>query len=208
LAPRVRIVCLQNGVTNHGIFATESKHVAIPSVVYVAAEMKSPTHLLHNAGGNLLLSASEELRPLVRLFESANIPCRTTDFIERELWEKLIINSALNGISAAGRARYGEIMHDARMSEVMKQIIGEAVAVANAIQIPLEFDAVRRATWKVGETMHAAYSSTAQDIQRGKRTEIDYLNGHIVALGQQHGIATPVNQAIHALVKLLETTSR
>jgi 2-dehydropantoate 2-reductase len=60
------------------------------------------------------------------------------------------------------------------------------------------------AVWKLAETMSEATSSTAQDIARGNRTEIDSLNGYLVRRGAQLGIPTPVNQTLHALVKLLE----
>ncbi|MFL6540167.1 MAG: ketopantoate reductase family protein [Chthoniobacterales bacterium] len=211
LANNARIVSLQNGVANHEIFEGEAKRPALPAVVYVAAQMESSTHLLHNAAGNLVIGSpraarAEDLEPLVRLFAAANIPCRVSDFIEGDLWEKLIINCAFNGISAAGHAKYGEMMNAPLLRESMAQIIREGVAVGSAIQVPLEFDAVKSATWKVGETMHAAISSTAQDLQRGKRTEIDFLNGHIVEVGKRVGVAASVNHAIYALVKLLESS--
>lgn len=210
LSRDVSVVCLQNGVTNHEIFAREAKHGAIPAVVYVGAEMESPAHLVHNGAGNLLIGAPrgqtiEFIPELAATFEASKIPCRTSEFIERDLWMKLIINCAFNGISAAGRARYGDMMQATLVLDAMEQIIREGVAVANALEIPLEFEAVKQATWKVGETLHAAMSSTAQDLQRAKRTEIDFLNGHIVEVGKRVGVATPVNQVILALVKLLES---
>ncbi|HEY0368320.1 MAG TPA: 2-dehydropantoate 2-reductase, partial [Chthoniobacterales bacterium] len=195
LAADARVVCLQNGVTNHDIFERESNHPAIPAVVYVAAQMESATHLQHNGAGNLLLGSprgrSEQLEPLVRLLEASGIPCRVSDFVERDLWEKLIINCAFNAISACTGAKYGTMMNSPDARDLMKEIIREGVAVAHAIRLPLEFEAVKRATWKVGETMHAAISSTAQDLQRGKRTEIDFLNGEIVERAKQFDIATP-----------------
>ena len=63
------------------------------------------------------------------------------------------------------------------------------------------------AVWKIGDAMAEATSSTAQDIARGKRTEIDSLNGYIVRRGAELGVPTPANQTLHALVKLLAGNS-
>lgn len=210
LQPDGRVLCLQNGATNHEIFEAESNHPAIPAVVYVGAQMESATHLLHNGAGNLVIGSargrSDPIDNLVALFQAANIPSRISDFIERDLWEKLIINCALNGISACTGAKYGAMMGSAPVRQTMEQIVREGVAVANALKIPLDFELVKMATWKVGDSMPATLSSTAQDIQRRKRTEIDFLNGHLVTAGKQVGVATPVNQAILAMVSLLEST--
>jgi 2-dehydropantoate 2-reductase len=80
--------------------------------------------------------------------------------------------------------------------------VEEAVAVGRAAGVPLP-DMVE-AGWQLGDSMPGTMSSTAQDILRGKRTEIDSLNGYLVRKGAELGVATPVNQTLHALVKLLE----
>ena len=88
--------------------------------------------------------------------------------------------------------------------EVMRDIIDEclAVATAEALNVPGDVDA---AVWRIRlQTIPQQYSSTAQDILRGKPTEIDYLNGHIVRRGKALGIRTPVNQSLWAMVKLIE----
>jgi 2-dehydropantoate 2-reductase len=208
LSDNVTVLTMQNGVSNHEIFGREAQHPALAAVVYVAAQMESSTHLLHNAAGNLLIGAPRATglspRSLAELFTQANIPCATSDFIERDLWHKMIINCAFNGISACTHSTYGSMMQEPLIRELMTAIVREGIAVAGGLDIPLELEKVLVATWKIGDTMHAAYSSTAQDLQRGKQTEIDYLNGHIVEVGRKFGIATPANQAIHALVRLME----
>ena len=85
--------------------------------------------------------------------------------------------------------------------ELIEEI--EAVAQARNIKIP-SAEALTESAFKLGTTMADATSSTAQDVQRGKRTEIDSLNGYVVREGQELGIATPANQTLHGLVKFLE----
>jgi len=85
------------------------------------------------------------------------------------------------------------------MDDVVRECL--AVAAAEGVSVPGDMpDAVRR----LGPTMPGQFSSTAQDLARGKRTEIDHLNGYVVRHGEALGVPTPVNRALHALVKLIE----
>jgi 2-dehydropantoate 2-reductase len=86
----------------------------------------------------------------------------------------------------------------------MRQVIEEVAAVAQASGVTLDTPALMEATFKLGETMAQAMSSMAQDISRGKRTEIDSLNGYVVRRAIELGLAAPVNQTLDALVKLME----
>jgi 2-dehydropantoate 2-reductase len=89
----------------------------------------------------------------------------------------------------------------------MRHAIEEAVAVARAEAIPLPVENFVETGWTLAETMGNAMSSTAQDLARGKKTEIDSLNGYIVRRGLALGVATPVNQTLHGLIKLLEDSA-
>src|SRR5207244_4017909 len=99
---------------------------------------------------------------------------------------------------------YGTIEQHPWTRQVLRLVVEETVAVARAsgVQVP-DTDLVD-AVFKLGVAMSQATSSTAQDIARGKRTEIDSLNGYVARRGADLGVATPVNQTLHALVKLLE----
>ncbi len=96
----------------------------------------------------------------------------------------------------------------AEIRELMRIAVDESEAVARAEGVPLPEANFVEAAWKLADSMSSAYSSTAQDIARGKKTEIDSLNGYIARRGAVHGIATPVNQTLCALVKLLEDAER
>jgi 2-dehydropantoate 2-reductase len=87
---------------------------------------------------------------------------------------------------------------------VMEDAVRETVAVARAEGVVLDADELVAATWALAAAMAQQYSSTAQDIQRGKPTEIDALNGFVAQRGDALGVATPVNRALHALVRLRE----
>jgi 2-dehydropantoate 2-reductase len=85
----------------------------------------------------------------------------------------------------------------------MGDVVGEALAVAAARGVKMDPDLLAK-VYRIAEAMPAQYSSTAQDLARGRTTEIDHLNGHLVRQGDALGIPVPANRALHALVKLLE----
>jgi len=205
LASGAVVVSLQNGVDNAERIRSSAGIDAIPAVVYVGAEMTAPGCVKHTARGDLVIGDwGDWSERLAAVFERAGVPCRVSTNIAGDLWTKLIINCAYNAMSALGRTRYGRITRNPWTREVMRQVVEETVAVARAAGVRLpEVDLVEPA-WKVGEVMSGTLSSTAQDMARGKRTEIDSLNGYVARRGAELGVATPVNQTLHALVKLLE----
>jgi 2-dehydropantoate 2-reductase len=137
-------------------------------------------------------------------FEAAGVPCRLSPDIEADLWIKLITNAALNAISAVAHATYGDIAAIPESRETSRQLVTECVAVARASGVALPADDFVQMVWGFAEKVGPIYSSTAQDLDRRKRTEIDALNGFVVRRGAELGVPTPVNQSLLALVKLRE----
>jgi 2-dehydropantoate 2-reductase len=215
LAPETNVVSLQNGVDNAERMDFAAGIQAISAVVYIAAEMSGAGQVKHSGRGDLVIGnpvsdqgASEsELAEIAETFKRAGVPCRISENITLELWTKLIMNCAYNALSALSRARYGRLVDDAGSIEVMKQVVAEGVAVGNAAGVRLSADKLIAAVVELGRVVPEALSSTAQDIARGKFTEIDSLNGFLVRRGAETGVPTPVNQTLHSLVKLLERSS-
>jgi 2-dehydropantoate 2-reductase len=150
-------------------------------------------------------ASESDLAKIATTFMRADVPCRISENITAELWEKLIMNCAYNALSALSRSRYGRIARDSGTVEVMKRVVNEAAAVGNAAGVKLSAEKMFAAVLKLGaEAMPEAVSSTAQDIARGKPTEIDSLNGFLVRRGAELVVPTPVNETLYSLVKLLE----
>ncbi|MGB7302623.1 MAG: 2-dehydropantoate 2-reductase [Burkholderiaceae bacterium] len=216
LAPDAVILLVQNGVDNLRRLKSVLDNPVVPSVVYVAASMAGPGHLLHAGAGSLIIGKPIEsaddsrltpalMQDLSTLFEAAQIPCPVSDDVDVKLWSKLAINCAFNAISAVGQANYATILDMPAALESMKLSINEVAAVANAAGIGLDADETFATILKAGNSMRPATSSTAQDLVRGKLTEIDELNGYVARRGKELGVPTPVNHVLHALVKLRET---
>jgi 2-dehydropantoate 2-reductase len=204
------VVSLQNGVNNAEDIRAASGIDAVPAVVYVACSAPAPGTVKHFGRGDLVVGpANETTAKIASLFTSADIRCRISDNIEGELWTKLIWNCALNAVSALGRVTYGEILASPDAKQMLEALVYETLHVARAKGInPPGLEDPRAAlagSYKIAEQMSGQRSSTGQDLARGKRTEIDSLNGYVARLGAQLGVPTPVNHALFTLVKLYET---
>jgi 2-dehydropantoate 2-reductase len=202
LAPNALVLCLQNGVDN-----AERLQAALPTfavaaaVVYVATEMAGPGHVKHHGRGDLV--AEPSAANIAPAFAASGIPVEISDNVRGALWLKLILNCAYNAVSAISQLPYGKTAVGEGVQDVMRDVVNECLAVAKAEGVTVVGD-VDTSVRMIAETMPGQFSSTAQDLARGKKSEIDYLNGLVVRRGQVLGIATPANRVLWSLVKLLE----
>jgi 2-dehydropantoate 2-reductase len=204
LRPDTLVVCLQNGVDNADrLRSVLPKRKVAAAVVYVATEMPGPGHLKHHGRGELVMEPSNMSEAVAQAFIAAGVPTEVSDNVRGALWLKLILNCAYNAVSAIAQKPYGEAVKGEGVWDVMRDVVNECIAVAKAEGVDLPGD-VHAAVARLVESVPSQYSSTAQDLGRGKRTEIDHLNGLIVRRGAAFGIPTPANQVLWALVKLLE----
>jgi 2-dehydropantoate 2-reductase len=210
LRPDALIVSMQNGVNNVEEIRVASGIAALPAVVYVAASAPVPGTVKHLGRGDIVTGPdNEKTKKVAEIFAAGRIPCRISENIEGELWTKLVWNCALNAISALGRVTYGEVLASDDAKNLVAATVHETLAVARAkgIQPPGLEDpqAGIAGSFKIAQQMSGTRSSTAQDLARDKRTEIESLNGYIARQGEKLGVATPVNHALYTLVKLYES---
>ena len=209
LQPDATVVCLQNGVDNADRVRAATNVVTVPAVVYVAVSVPEFGRVKHLARGDLIIGPlSERTTEVANVFNRAAISCRISENIEGELWVKLLCNCALNAISALGHARYGQIVQSGDAKQLMQDVVDEVLAVARAAGVVLpgvdDRESGMAAAMKIAMQMADAFSSTAQDLNRGRPTEIDALNGYIVRQGAALAVPVPINGALFTLVKLAE----
>ena len=209
LQPDATVVCLQNGVDNADRVRAATNVVTVPAVVYVAVSVPEFGRVKHLARGDLIIGPlSERTTEVANVFNRAAISCRISENIEGELWVKLLCNCALNAISALGHARYGQIVQSGDAKQLMQDVVDEVLAVARAAGVVLpgvdDRESGMAAAMKIATQMADAFSSTAQDLNRGRPTEIDALNGYIVRQGAALAVPVPINSALFTLVKLAE----
>jgi 2-dehydropantoate 2-reductase len=203
LAPQATVLTLQNGVDNAERLRPLIAQPVAAAVVYVATEMAGPGHVKHNGRGELVIEPVPDADALVAAFAAAGIPTEVSANVRGALWAKLILNCAYNALSALSRLPYGELVRREGVAAVMRDVVAEclAVAAADGVQVPGDVEAAVR---RIAQSMPAQFSSTAQDLMRGRRSEIDHLNGHVVRRGDALGVAVPANRVLHTLVRLAE----
>ena len=235
LADVALVLSLQNGVENAATIARHVKQAVVPAVVYVATAMPEPGLVSHHGRGDLVIgpldaaaandaALAPRLQALVDLFAQKNtvrvmvrnkgqgrftataqVPVRISADVMAELWSKLMVNCAYNAISGIAQASYGRLAARAEVRALQETVVREVVALAQAEGVSLPLEPALEAMRKIASAMPAQLSSTAQDMARGKPSEIDHLNGFVARRGAALGVATSANQALYALVRLIET---
>ncbi|RYF01243.1 MAG: ketopantoate reductase family protein [Comamonadaceae bacterium] len=205
LAPHALVLTLQNGVDNDER-VREALGAAQPvaaAVVYVATEMAGPGHVRHHGRGELVIAPSALSATVAQQFKAAGITTDVSDNVRGALWAKLVLNCAYNALSALSQQPYGQLVQAPGVTDVIGDIVAECLAVAQADGVRIPGD-VQAAVRGIAATMPGQLSSTAQDLARGKPSEIDHLNGYVAQRGAALGVPTPLNRAMRVLVKLAE----
>jgi 2-dehydropantoate 2-reductase len=208
LKPDSLVLCLQNGVDNADrLRAVLPAHAVAAAVVYVGTEMAGPGHVRHHGRGELVIDPVAGSERAAQALVAAGVPTEVSPNVRGALWLKLILNCAYNAVSAIAQRPYGQNVASPGITDVMRDVVDECLAVARAegVVVPGDVDAAVR---RIAESMPGQSSSTAQDLARGKPSEIDFLNGFVVRRGEALGVPTPANRVLWALVKLLETKPR
>jgi 2-dehydropantoate 2-reductase len=212
LASGALVVSLQNGIDNVDRLASTGI-AALPTVVFVAAAIERPGAVRHRGRGDLVIgdptgtpARHEAAERVSAWFEEAGVPCPVSKDIRRAQWLKLALNSMTNATSALTGASYRKLADFEPTWTLGLAVAREAIEVAAAEGTRLDLDEVVAMGRAIAGSIGDATSSTQQDIAAGRRTEIDALNGYISRRGSELGVATPVNDALHALVKLRETS--
>jgi 2-dehydropantoate 2-reductase len=201
LAADCPVLCLQNGVDNAERLSRVLGREAIAVAVYVAVGMAGAGHVVHHGRNEFVLGASADSEVVARMLVAAGIPTTVAAHVRDALWTKLAINCAYNALSALTQLPYGEMVRRPGILETMRGAVDECRAVAAAAGVMLP-GSLWEDTQVLARDMAGQRSSTARDVARGRRSEIDFINGYVVRVGERLGIATPVNRLLHALVRV------
>ncbi len=204
LLPGALVLCLQNGVDNADRLAVVLGRPVVPVAVYVATEMAGPGHVRHHGRGELLIGPTGRDDAILALFAAAGVAARVSEDATGALWGKLVVNCAYNALSALTCVPYGRMIRLPGVEAAMRDVVAEcrAVAAASGVALP---EGILDAVLGLAASMPHQFSSTAQDLRRGRPTEIDHLNGFVVARGDALGIPTPVNRLLQTLIRAAET---
>jgi 2-dehydropantoate 2-reductase len=159
--------------------------------------------------GELDGSESPRLQQIVKTFNAAGIAVEPSGQVLKEIWSKLALNVATLPTSSAVRVTADHLLDTPEMQDVMKGLLREVVAVANAQNIPLDFNERWEAiTGLLRKLAPNTKGSMLQDVEARRQTEVDVMCGAIIEAGTRLNIATPYNRAMIGLIKGLEATFR
>jgi 2-dehydropantoate 2-reductase len=212
LSPATAIVSLQNGLGNEEAIkaalggtiplvigaTTESALAVGPGDVHRVGE---GTTVLGSAG-----ASPETINRVARLLVDAGFRASAAYDIRPHLWGKLIANAAINPVAALLDRPNGVVLTDEHAGEIARSLAQEAATVANAMRIPLPFTDPWSYVKTIVEQTAELDNSMLYDLRSGARTEVDFINGAVVAAGRRAAVPTPYNETLTALVKAREAT--
>jgi len=209
LRPEGVVLTLQNGLGNEAIirkyFGAERTAAGVTSQ---GATFLGPGRIRHAGRGPTHLGMSdgrnERLAPLVEALNRAGFETHVEQDIDSLVWSKLVINVGINALTALTGQPNGRLLDFEETRALMAELVAEAAAVARARGVRLTFADPLQAVLEVARKTGANRSSMLQDFDRGRESEIDFINGAIVRQAGELGLQAPVNAALSRLVKVLD----
>jgi 2-dehydropantoate 2-reductase len=197
-------VTLQNGLGNYEILAQSLGSTRIVSGAITGGAFLQAPALVKPAGeGVITLGVHARLKPLVDLLGKAGFIVENDPDIHSIQWGKLVINAAINPLTALLRVTNGELLTRPSARALMAAIAREAAAVAVARGVDLPYPDPVVATEAIARRTKENYSSMLQDVRRSAPTEIDAICGELIRAGAQTGVPTPINRTMLLLIKAL-----
>lgn len=199
----VTIVCVQNGLYSENLVKdlVGDRALVLRAITQVGGILVRPGVVDNTVAGYTLLESHERAPQIAALLSEAGLDGRIAPDIKKEMWRKAIFNCVINPTTALLESEVGAIV-DPRLNSLKRQIIDECAAVARADGVGFEEDFVALIDRVFAGARTIA--SMRQDLIKGRRTEIDHMNGAVVDLGEKYGIACPVNAAMTTMIHYLE----
>ena len=204
LSPNAVILLMQNGLGNEDAArAVLPQATILRGLTYMGVTFAEPGHIIWTARGRTTLGdpfgATEDATDAVAaLFRSVGLETNTTGDIRRDVWHKTLGNVGINALGAVMGMRNGELVENTHMLAIMECLVREAERVAESAGYAFDsFDEVVRLARATGSNKN----SMLQDVDAGRRTEIDFLNGAILRLATVAGIDVPYNECLTRLVE-------
>jgi 2-dehydropantoate 2-reductase len=197
------VLCVQNGLHSETIVkaVVGDRCVVLRAITQFGAIFREPGVVEYKVKGSTVIEASQVSAAIADLLGESGLGGRVSDDIAVDVWKKLIFNCVINPITSIIGSDVGTIA-DTRLDPLKRLVIDECVHVAGADGVVVDFDAIKAIADSFGTSRNIA--SMRQDLLKGKPTEIDHMNGAVVARGEQLGIPCPVNRALVAIIKAME----
>lgn len=211
LQPETPVLTLQNGLGN--IEAADEilgQGRTLAGTTSHGANVVAPGHIRHAGVGETILGepvgpVSPRAGNIAKTLTSAGLKCEAVENAAGYIWLKALVNAAINPLTAILRVRNGVLAEDSSLAEIMRHVVEEGIQVTRAVGITLPCEDVYKKALHVSRATGANISSMLQDVLKGRRTEIDQINGALAAHAAKAGLHAPYNSILHTLVKALQT---
>jgi len=207
VGPATAVVSLQNGVDNEDrLDRVLGPGHAVGGVAYVFAGIEAPGVIAHRLLGRVVVGEldgrpSPRLEALREALTTAGVPAEVVPDIRRTLWQKYLLITAQAGMTALARAPIGVVRAVPETWRMYRAIVEELAALARAEGVTLPADVVDAVVKSAEGLAPEARSSLFDDLEQGRRLELEALHGHAVRLGERHGVPTPMVSAVYAALK-------
>ncbi len=213
IGPETYLMTLQNGAGHESklLKFADRKHVIIGSTQHNAAVL-GPGFVNHGGSGmtsiGLLDGGSEKLAAVAENFASCGFECHTEENVQKQIWKKMMTNTAASSLTGLFQVPLGFIHSDASANWIMRKLAHEAVTVANALGLGFDEEEVIADVEKVLINSPQGLTSIYADIRDGRRTEVDTISGSVVEAAHDLDIAVPYHEMVVKCIHALETKNK
>lgn len=208
------ILTMQNGLGNLDIISRVTKSTKVlGGTTDHGAYLKAPGEICHASIGKTIIgeidgSLSSRIKKISENFKASGIETEISENIQGIIWDKLIVNVAINPLTAITSLKNGDLLLYPELLDIMRDAVEETIEIAYAKGIKLSHQDPFKYVKEVCRASAANKSSMLQDILNGRNTEIDMINGAVVREGEERAIPTPVNKTLSELIRYLEKRER
>lgn len=198
--PGTVVVVLQNGVEHRErVEPLVGEATVLPALVYIAAERVAPGRVVHRRGRHVIVPKGALAQDFAKILAPSEVEVREAADFTTAAWRKLLSNVAANPITALTLRRLG-VLRETEVRELATVLLGEAVAVGVAGGAALGADDVRGTLEFYDQFADTDGTSMLYDRIAGRSLEFEEISGVVTRLGRRHGVPTPANQAMYALL--------
>jgi 2-dehydropantoate 2-reductase len=208
VGPRTSVLTLQNGVESHrDLLEGPGNGQVFTGAAYIESGVAAPGVIRQNGEvvrivfGHPTGEGQESSKELLEVFQKAGIEAEIVPDVMKALWSKFVFIVSLAGPTAAARREMHQLLELSEGRELVMTVLREALSVGRALGIALDDDLFDRTLSYIDGYARDLHASMHTDLDRGNPLELEALNGAVVRLGSEAGVATPFNQCIHALLK-------
>ena len=202
----VTIVCIQNGLYSEALVKAlvRDRALVLRAITQVGGVLVRHGVVDNTVAGYTLLEDHPQSQAIAEMLTEAGLDGRIIPDIKKEMWRKAVFNCVINPTTSLLACEVGGIA-DPRLNTLKQQIIDECLAVARADGVTFDEDFVALIDRVFAGARTIA--SMRQDLMKGRKTEIDHMNGAVAALGEKYGLACPVNAAMTTMIRYLESSA-